>query len=165
MLPVHIREMIRRDMPEVLSIESRAFDFPWREEEFIRSLRQRNRIGMVAESNQRIVGFMVYELHKNRLHILNLAVDYDFRKMSVGRQMIDKLKRKLSFVSFDRRARIMLELRETNVDGCMFVKSQGFRAVRIMRDFYKDIAEDAYLFQFKHEADEAKQVNPKRVGQ
>ena len=49
---VHIRWMIRRDMPEVLDIENQAFEFPWTEEDFIRCLRQRNCIGMVAELDQ-----------------------------------------------------------------------------------------------------------------
>ena len=46
---VHIRWMIRRDMPEVLQIERTSFEYPWSEEDFIRCLRQRNCIGMVAE--------------------------------------------------------------------------------------------------------------------
>ena len=29
---VHIRWMIRRDMPEVLAIEEDSFEFPWSEE-------------------------------------------------------------------------------------------------------------------------------------
>ena len=79
-LRVHIRWMIRRDMPEVLDIERAAFEFPWFEEEFIRCLRQRNCIGMVAEHAERVVGFMIYELHKTRLHILNFAVAADLRR-------------------------------------------------------------------------------------
>ena len=59
---VHIRWMIRRDMPEVLEIEQSSFEFPWTEEDFIRCLRQRNCIGMVAEYDEKVVGFMIYEL-------------------------------------------------------------------------------------------------------
>ena len=71
---IHIRWMIRRDMAEVLAIEAESFEFPWSEEDFIRCLRQRNCIGMVAELDDHVVGFMIYELHKNRLHVLNFAV-------------------------------------------------------------------------------------------
>jgi len=71
---VHIRWMIRKDMPEVLEIENSSFEFPWSEDDFIRCLRQRNCIGMVAEHGERVVGFMIYELHKTRLHVLNFAV-------------------------------------------------------------------------------------------
>ncbi|MEK6238743.1 MAG: ribosomal-protein-alanine N-acetyltransferase RimI, partial [Planctomycetales bacterium] len=55
-LRVHIRWMIRRDMPEVLAIENSSFEFPWSEEDFLRSLQQRNCIGMVAEWEDSIVG-------------------------------------------------------------------------------------------------------------
>ncbi len=73
-LQVHIRWMIRRDMPEVLAIENESFEFPWCEDDFIRCLQQRNCIGMVAEHEDRVVGFMIYELHKTELQVLNLAV-------------------------------------------------------------------------------------------
>ena len=42
LLRVHVRWMVRRDMPEVLEIEGESFDFPWSEEDFIRCLRQRD---------------------------------------------------------------------------------------------------------------------------
>ena len=34
---VHIRWMIRQDMLEVMDIELQSFEFPWYEEDFIRS--------------------------------------------------------------------------------------------------------------------------------
>src|SRR5437867_2420708 len=71
---VHIRWMIRRDMPEVLHAEQQSFEFAWTEEDFLRCLRQRNCIGMVAEQSEKVVGFMIYELQKAKLHILNFAV-------------------------------------------------------------------------------------------
>lgn len=146
-LSVHIRWMIRRDMPAVLDIEARCFEFPWTEEDFIRCLRQRNCIGMVAEEDDQVVGFMIYELHKNRLHILNFAVAAEHRRRGVGRAMIGKLLAKLSH---ERRNRIMLEVRETNLEAQLFFKSLGFRAISVLRDFYDDTVEDAYLMQFRY---------------
>ena len=116
---VHIRWMIRRDMPEVLAIENRSFEFPWSDEDFIRCLRQRNCIGMVAEYDERVVGFMIYELHKNRLHVLNFAVRPEFRRRGVGTSMMRKLIGKLSD---QRRNRILLEIRETNLDAQLFFR-------------------------------------------
>ena len=58
LLPVHIRWMIRRDMPSVLAIEQECFEFPWYEDDFVRCLRQRNCIGMVAELDDKVVGYM-----------------------------------------------------------------------------------------------------------
>src|SRR5436190_2514550 len=123
---VHIRWMIRRDMPEVLAIENDSFEFPWCENDFLRCLRQRNCIGMVAEHDDRVVGFMIYELHKARLHVLNFAVGSRSRRLGIGTQMIEKLVGKLSL---QRRNRILLEVRETNLAAQLFFRSSGFRAV------------------------------------
>ncbi|TSC63806.1 MAG: ribosomal-protein-alanine N-acetyltransferase, partial [Parcubacteria group bacterium Gr01-1014_106] len=79
-----IRWMIRRDMAEVLQIERKSFDYSWTEDDFLLCLRQRNCIGNVAEWNDTVVGFMVYELHKTSLHVLNFAVAPQFRRQSVG---------------------------------------------------------------------------------
>jgi [ribosomal protein S18]-alanine N-acetyltransferase len=148
-LPVHIRWMIRRDMPEVLAIEEQCFEFPWYEEDFIRCLRQRNCIGMVAEASERVAGFMIYELHKNRLHILNFAVHEAHRRRGVGGQMSRKL---ISKLSHERRSRILLEIRETNLPAQLFFRALGFRAVSVLRDYYEDTTEDAYVMQYRHSA-------------
>ena len=156
-LRVHIRWMIRRDMPEVLGIEQAAFEFPWLEEDFIRCLRQRNCIGMVAEQGERVVGFMIYELHKTRLHILNFAVASDTTRRGVGEQMVGKLIGKLSS---QRRTRITLEVRETNLDAQLFFKESGFRAVSVLRNFYDDSPEDAYLMRYDHESQTGETPTP-----
>jgi ribosomal-protein-alanine N-acetyltransferase len=156
-LPVHIRWMIRRDMREVLAIEQECFEFPWHEDDFIRCLRQRNCIGMVAEASERVVGFMVYELHKHRLHILNFAVAESFRRRNVGSQMAKKLITKLSH---DRRSRIALEIRETNLPAQLFFRTLGFRATSVLRKFYEDTPEDAYLMQFRFTAAAAAAAEP-----
>lgn len=153
---VHIRWMIRRDMAEVIDIEQHSFEFPWSEDDFVRCLRQRNCIGMVAEHGDRVVGFMIYELHKNRLHILNFAVHPDFARQGVGQQMVRKLVSKLTP---QRRTRIMLEVRETNLAAQLFFKKLGFRAISLLREFYEDSPEDAYLMQFRLEATEVEVTN------
>ncbi len=154
---VHIRWMIRRDMPEVLDIEGQGFEFPWSEEDFIRCLRQRNCIGMVAEFEEQVVGFMIYELHKTRLHVLNFAVNPNFRRRAVGQAMMGKLVSKLSH---QRRNRILLEVRETNLAAQLFFRNIGFRAVSVLRDFYDDTTEDAYLMQYTYQPVEAEDTMP-----
>lgn len=151
---VHIRWMIRRDMPEVLNIEQESFDYAWTEEDFLRCLRQRNCIGMVAEHGEQVVGFMIYELHKAKLHILNFAVHPDWSRQTIGSQMVAKL---ISKLSSHRRTRITLEVRERNLPGQLFFSKQGFRASRVLRAFYDDSGEDAYLMEYRF-ADETGDV-------
>jgi len=145
-LRVHIRWMIRRDMPEVLQTEQASFDYAWNEEDFLRCLRQRNCIGMVAEMGEKVIGFMIYELHKAKLHILNFAVHPSHRRGGVGAQMVAKL---ISKLSSHRRTRITLEVRETNLAAQLFFRAQCFRAVRVLRAYYEDSGEDAFLMQYQ----------------
>lgn len=144
---VHIRWMIRRDMPEVYEIDSSVFEFPWAEEDFLRCLRQRNCIGMVAEFDEQIVGFMVYELHKDQIHVLNFATRVDSQRQGVGRQMVNKLTAKLSR---QYRKQIVLEVRETNLSAQVFFGKCGFKATSILRDYYNETCEDAYVMRYEY---------------
>ncbi|MBU6293647.1 MAG: ribosomal protein S18-alanine N-acetyltransferase [Planctomycetes bacterium] len=147
----HVRWMIRRDMPEVMRIEKACFDHPWTEEDFLRCLKQRNCIGMVAELGDTIAGFMIYELHKNRLHIIDFAVHPDYHRQGIGRQMVAKLLAKLSC---HRRTKVTLEIRESNLKAQLFFRKQGFVATRVLRSYFEDSGEDAYFLQYTLEAEE-----------
>ena len=142
---IHVRWMIRRDMREVLAIEHEAFEFPWSDEDFTGCLRQRNCIGMVAESGDAVVAFMIYELHRSSLHVINFAVARSHRRLGIGTRMMEKLVGKLSP---DRRSRIVLEVRETNLPAQLFFRSLSFRAISVLKDFYSDTVEDAYLMHY-----------------
>lgn len=147
-VPVCVRWHIRRDLPEVLDIEQRSFEHAWVEEDFLFRLRQRNAIGMVSEHQEKIRGYMVYELNKSEIHVLNFCVDPDWRHCGIGQQMIEKLVAKLSQ---QRRQRIMLEVRETNLDAQLFFQTMGFYATKVVRDFYEDSDEDAFRFVYEVE--------------
>jgi ribosomal-protein-alanine N-acetyltransferase len=70
----------------------------------------------------------------------------DWRRQNVGSQMVAKL---ISKLSSHRRTRITLEVRETNLAAQVFFGKQGFRAVRVLRGFYDDSGEDAYLMEYR----------------
>lgn len=143
---VEIRWLIRPDMPEVLQIEQASFGNPWSEEDFLANLRDRRTIGMVAEHDQKILGFMVYELRHSRFHLLRIAVDPKHRHQSIGTQMIRRLVHKLSLQN---RKAIITEVRETNLDALLFLRSQRFLAVDLIRDCYADTGEDAILMRYE----------------
>ena len=164
-IKVSIRWMLRRDMEEVLEIENECFEFAWVEDDFMRCLRQRNCIGMVAEYQGRVVGFMIYELLKTKIHLLNVATFSEFRRKGVGTQLVAKLIAKLGN---QRRSRITLEVRETNLPAQVFLRSLGFLAVDILRDFYDETNEDAYQMVYKYQDFEPAQYSfqqPSRVSE
>lgn len=142
---VQIRWLIRRDMPEVLKIEQMSFGNPWEDEDFLSCLRQRNCIGMVAEDEHQILGFMIYELHKGRLTLIRLAVHPEHRRHGIGTQMIRRLVEKLNR---QRRTEIITEVRESNLDAQLFFRSRRFIAIQIFREAYEN-KEDGYLFSYQ----------------
>jgi ribosomal-protein-alanine N-acetyltransferase len=139
--------MIKRDMPEVLDIENSTFDYPWSKEDFINALGHRSCIGLVAEDKGKIVGFIIYELQKQKLHILNIATHRDYRRMGVGKAILNKLHSKLSS---SRKNRLIVKVRESNLPAQLFFRSFGFRAISIIKDFYEDTADDAYLMEYRY---------------
>ena len=54
----------------------------------------------------------------------------------------------------------MLEVRETNLDAQLFFKGLDFRAISVLRDFYDDTVEDAYLMQYRYKATVEELANP-----
>lgn len=142
---VHVRWIIRRDMPDVMAIEAGSNYQSWTEDVFLRCLRQNNCIGMVAECGDKVLGFMIYELHKHKMHLLNFAVHPDWRRREVGTQLMLKLVSKLSA---HRRPRITVEVRENNLEAQLFFRKLNFSAVRLLSGFYEDSGEDAYLMEY-----------------
>ncbi len=149
--------LIRRDLPRVLEIERGSFANPWSQEDFeICTCGERGRkncIGMVVSpaGTSAVSGFLVYELHKRRLRILNLAVAPESRRKGFGGELVKRLIEKLSQ---QRRNEIVLELRETNLTAQLFYRAMGFQALCVLRQHYDD-GEDGYVMRYRlHEPPE-----------
>jgi ribosomal-protein-alanine N-acetyltransferase len=145
-MPVQVRWMVRRDFAKVQTIEQACFEFPWTEEEFRQCLQQPNCLCVVAEYEGQVVGYVVYETPKNRIFISNIAVDPEFQRHNVARQMVQKL---VSKMLYQRRHRIVVEIRETNLPALLCFRALGFRASTVLKNFYEDQSEDTYVLQYQ----------------
>ena len=143
---VEIRWLIRDDLPAVMRIENQSPGMPSSESDIIDELRKRNCVGMVAEHEGRIVGYMIYDLNQNALYVAKFAVAASWRRRGVGSTMARKLINKLSV---ERRERICLEVGETNLTAQLFWQSQGFRAESIFRGSHDGSTEDVYLMEYR----------------
>jgi ribosomal-protein-alanine N-acetyltransferase len=144
---MNIRWMIRKDLKYILEIENNSFEFSWTEQDFITQLRQRNSVGMIIENDDcTILGYMIYDLHKTKLDIINFAVSQNHRRQDLGSMMIDKLKSKL-FLGF--RTELTVQIRESNISGLMFFHSHNFRATSIEKSPYEVCGDDAINMEYK----------------
>jgi len=140
-----IRFMLKRDLPDVLDIERKSFEYPWTEKDFISALRTRNCIGMTAEYHEIVVSYMLYEIYKDHLIVVNLAVLPEACRKGIGRAMLNKLKVKLQP---DRRSYMELHVKESNLSAQLFFASQGLVATDVIKSPYENTDEDAYVFRY-----------------
>lgn len=141
---VHVRWMIRRDMPYMLDIDRQSFAQPWSEDALLKQLRNRRVIAMVAEVDEITGGFFVYEHSGPQITIHRFAVDPKFRRMGVGKRLVAKLVSKLG----PQRSRLVIDVRESNLPAQLFFASQGFRCTAIVEGPWDDL-ERAYRFELR----------------
>lgn len=119
------RWMIRRDIPQVQAIDTHSFHLPWDEDDFLARLRQRNCVGVVAERNERIIGYMVYDLYPSHIQLTRLATHPNMRLRGVGRGMTRYLCNKLAH----HRGKIAVEFSEAGLEtAAPFFGRCGFNA-------------------------------------
>lgn len=141
------RWMIRADLPAVLDIERRngasntwATGLHWNEKDIITMLRQRNCIGIVAEVNEIVCGYCIYELHKMYLDIKRLQVHPEWQRCKVGSTFIEKLKSKLSH---GRRVSLLCEeVPDYNIEMLAFMNHHKFGCAH-------DMAGSTYYFDYQ----------------
>lgn len=123
-----IRWLICRDVPEILAIEDKTLD-AWDERIITSFMKQRNYIGIVSESpDGPIDAWAIYELLPEAIFILRIAVNKEDRCCGLGKQMINRLKDKLSQ---QRRKCLITKVHESNLSAQLFFQRCGFFATEL----------------------------------
>ena len=138
-----IREAHVEDINQLLDIEHYCYDDPWPREAFEEEIGNGIAgIGMVAEDDGIIVGFITGLTMAQELQVHNIAVHPDYQGRGIGRQLmeaVDALGRAGDY------KRISLEVRQDNDIACKLYLSLGFKAVGTRKDFYGP-GQDASLY-------------------
>lgn len=138
------RWMIRKDLPDVVRIEQLSFDRPWTEAEFINACRSVFIVPRVAQRDNEIVGYMLYELNSRNYKVVNLAVDPKYRREGIGGELMRWLTGRLS----GKRTEVIAEPSERNLPAHLFFRSLGFKGKSVIRDPW-NTGEDAYLMAYR----------------
>jgi ribosomal-protein-alanine N-acetyltransferase len=135
------------DMPEVMEIERVAFTNPWSPELLRRELTHDWSTILLAEEEvapgmRRLLGFAIFWVVHDELHILNVAVDPSQRRRGVARAVMD------ATLERGRQRRCVmatLEVRRSNEAALSLYRNLGFRAVGVRPNYYVDEGEDAIV--------------------
>jgi ribosomal-protein-alanine N-acetyltransferase len=136
---LHVRGIRPSDLAEVLRIERACFATCWTEMDFRQLLAARNCFGTLAEEGGTTAGFMVFLLFAHKLEVMNIAVCPAHRRRGVGASLIEQS-------SKYKRPKLAAKVSERNLGAHLFFRSLGFRAVEVVRNYYRT-DEDAYTFE------------------
>ena len=126
------RLMAEHDLPAVLEIESRSYDFPWSEGIFHDCMR----FGYscwVTEIKHQMVGYAVMSLAVKECHILNICVDPKLQGQGIGRRFLQQL---LIIAQARKADTVFLEVRPSNAQALSLYFSEGFNEIGTRRDYY-----------------------------
>ena len=139
-IPLEIRPLAYSDLPEVIAIERRAFPSPWSLAMFVLELSKPASICVGAVNNGELAGYLICSRYHTVWHLMNVAVDLDYRRLGVASCLIEHL---LEEAGGDER--YTLEVRVSNSEAIRMYESFGFRSAGVRRSYYHDNNEDALI--------------------
>jgi [ribosomal protein S18]-alanine N-acetyltransferase len=146
---IDIRWMDPSDADAVLRIESQSFQFPLSKEELKAMRLQPDCVGVVAEIDRRIVGYVLFAAQTKILNIISFAVAPEHRRCGVGTKIIEKMKLNIKISNRDA---IALEVRETNLPAQLFFQKKGFLATAVLNGRWPELNDEAaYVMCFRGE--------------
>lgn len=138
------RPMREQDVPQVMAIERRAYQFHWSEGVFRDCLR----VGYgcwVMELAGAIAGYGVLSLVVGEAHLLNICVAPEWQGRGYGRQLLEQ------FIELARERgahQMLLEVRPSNRPALRLYRKLGFEQAGLRKGYYpgEQGREDALIF-------------------
>jgi [ribosomal protein S18]-alanine N-acetyltransferase len=140
---LEVRRLTLSDLGEIERIEQRVYPTPWSRSMFAGELAKPSSIALGAfAASGRLVGYLVVSRYVDAWHIMNLAVDLEFRRLGIASNLLDEL---FAVTAGDERRGYTLEVRVSNRGAIMLYEGYGFEASGIRRGYYTDNREDALI--------------------
>ncbi|HKA20453.1 MAG TPA: ribosomal protein S18-alanine N-acetyltransferase [Blastocatellia bacterium] len=148
--PYSIDPMRERDLIEVVEIEEASGLNRWGYDAYRRELfTNPNSIMLVARNlvlGPTVIGFFAGWIIEDELHVNNVAAHQDFRRIGVGRSLME--------AAMDEASRrgvghVILEVRASNEAAQLLYKDLGFNFIGRRRDYYRLPTEDALVMKLK----------------
>jgi ribosomal-protein-alanine N-acetyltransferase len=138
---IQIRRLTYADLPQVISIERRAFPTPWSLAMFVLELSKPGGVCLAALRDERIVAYCICSRYDVVWHLMNIAVDPDHRREGLATALLTELVHRVG----GEEARLTLEVRESNHGAIDLYARFCFLAAGIRRRYYQDNGEDALI--------------------
>jgi ribosomal-protein-alanine N-acetyltransferase len=140
------RAMTEGDLPRILEIERAGFLHPWSETLLRNELAQAWSHPLVAlergPDGERIVGYLVWWLVHDEVHVLNVGTAPEARRRGVGRALMEEAVRH----GRQKGARLAtLEVRRSNAAAIALYRALGYQQAGVRPRYYAEENEDAIV--------------------
>lgn len=130
-----VRKFVPQDLKRVYEIENMSFDRFYG----INVFQQLYDMGvgfLIAEKNDYVIGYIIFwRKYENQGHIISIAVDKNYRKLGVGKKLLERAISVLSLLDIQT---IYLEVSDKNKGAFEFYKKCGFKVDRIVPNYYNN---------------------------
>ena len=135
------------DVGRIVDIERDGFAHPWSRDLIERELGHAwSRILLACDEDpsgdERVLGYIVFWIVHDEVHVLNVATAIEARRRGIGRALMDAAEEE----GLARGARLStLEVRRSNAPALALYRAIGYRQVGIRPNYYAEEHEDAIV--------------------
>jgi ribosomal-protein-alanine N-acetyltransferase len=141
---VDVRRLSLHDLDAIERIENAVYPTPWSRSMFAGELAKPSSLslGGFDPHSGRLVAYLVVSRYVDAWHIMNLAVNPDWRRLGVASRLLDEL---FELTGNDPRRGYTLEVRVSNTTAIALYEHFGFESSGVRRGYYTDNREDALI--------------------
>lgn len=137
-----IRPMTIDDVDEVYKVEEDCFVDPWSKDSIRKELKNDLARYLVAELDNKIVGYVGVWFVVDEGHITNVAVHSDYRGKKIGDRLVKEM---VELCKENNLVAMTLEVRTSNTVAQNLYRKYGFKMGGIRKEYYSDNKEDAII--------------------
>ena len=131
------------DLPKVVAIEKRAYQYPWSQAIF-RDCLLAGYTNRAMERDDNACGYAIMSVAAREAHLLNLCIDPGFQRLGYGSFLLDHM---LEIAQQSRVREIFLEVRASNQAALALYRAANFNEIAVRRAYYRAVIgrEDAVV--------------------
>ena len=137
-----IRPMTKDDVDAVYIVEENCFVDPWSKESIRKELKNNLAKYLVAQLDNKIVGYVGVWFVVDEGHITNVAVHSDYRGKKIGDKLVKEM---VELCKENNIIAMTLEVRASNTVAQNLYRKYGFKMGGIRKEYYSDNKEDAII--------------------
>ncbi len=139
---VTVRTIRETDIEAIAALEREIFSDAWSVQGIWDTFLQSQAFIIVAEQENRLVGYCIIYYVLDEGEIARIAVDSSWRRQGVGQKLLDAVKENCVRKGI---SRLLLDVRQSNEAAQKFYAKYGFGVDGIRKNFYDLPKEDAVL--------------------